>query len=751
MTIQIESIDQKVKVIARRYVWEWDGGTDIFSLYDEKGRLISTAPHQPLVIIARRAEQISPFAASRSVAVEDACIRIDYGGLNGAATLSVTWNFQDDFISLEPLQYFTPDAQEIVRLVYFAGRLATGLDSEYTPGLYSRYVVAPGLCMSPSVSPVVDLHAGLSVTTVLGSGAMRGPGLAQQWGLPAHYFCTFNTSDKWNTIGAKSRQSGAVCWGLKALPRGDYRLEFRGNGCSPVLNLRADIWKQLNTPGAIQIGFSFILTFGDQFHEAIRNYYTTLADEKVIQTSTAALSSRKKKVMLSPQYNTWGVECALGLRPEEFNEQILQDTFQKFQTSGMKAGTFVIDDKWEGQYGQLAHDPVRFPNFEDQLREIRKAGYFVGMWAAFLRCQDPASLGLDESHLLQTSAGQPLWLSHQTSRYGIFDISQPRVEQVLQQRAREFIRRYNPDLIKFDFGYELPSLDVAAPVDMNWAGEKLLQKGLQVVVGAMKAEKPDLVIMYYGLSPLLLDYYDLHSPDDLVYCSGDYDLETNRRIFFSSLCGELGMPTYSSSGYDWASAPDIWFDSAPSGTLGSLHCFDGDENGDLPRMEWLARFNGLAAILRDETTFSVRPLDTAWQGGLRAAFSPSWERSEKGKIMMLALRTHCFDGKPTSDFNASVLEFNTDIVIASMTEEDISTAQRLGIVPCGNGYCKLKRQPSNADMETALVIEHYFGGHNHQYRSDYFDGVLQLNFNQLNDGKVLEWVEILFTPDKNIL
>ena len=91
----------------------------------------------------------------------------------------------------------------------------------------------------------------------------------------------------------------------------------------------------------------------------------------------------------------------------------------------------------------------------------------------------------------------------------------------------------------------------------------------------MKEENPDLVIMYYGLSPLLLEHYDLHSPDDLVYCSGDYDLETNRRIFFSSLCGELGMPTYGSSGYDWESALDIWFDSAPSGSILEMAYYPG--------------------------------------------------------------------------------------------------------------------------------------------------------------------------------
>jgi hypothetical protein len=59
----------------------------------------------------------------------------------------------------------------------------------------------------------------------------------------------------------------------------------------------------------------------------------------------------------------------------------------------------------------------------------------------------------------------------------------------------------------------------------------------------MREENPDLAVMYYNLSPLFLDYFDLHSPDDLFADTGDYDVEANRRFYFSSLMGTLGVPT----------------------------------------------------------------------------------------------------------------------------------------------------------------------------------------------------------------
>ncbi|HND50717.1 MAG TPA: hypothetical protein PLL95_19250, partial [Anaerolineales bacterium] len=343
--------------------------------------------------------------------------------------------------------------------------------------------------------------------------------------------------------------------------------------------------------------------------------------------------------------------------------------------------------------------------------------------------------GLNESHLLQTHEGRPLWLDHQTSRYGIFDMTQPKVQDVLRQRAKDFIRRYQPDLIKFDFGYELPSLDVAAPQDMKFAGERLLQKGLEVIVDAMKEENPDLVIMYYGLSPLLIEYYDLHSPDDLVYCIGDYDLESNRRIFFSSLCGELGMPTYSSSGYDWDSAIDIWFDSVASGSLGSLHCFDGDENGEKPSARHIAKFNGINSLVRKEAHFTVKPIHAKWQGGLRAGFSPSWQRIENGKTVLLALRTHQFDGKPIQHEYQDIVSANLMVIVASLDDESIDASGHLGIVPFGEGRCKIKTK-----YQRARFIEHHLHGKQNESQLS-FTNELTL---KLNQNETLEWVEIIF-------
>ena len=233
MSVTILALSHKIQVSSPTYSWEWEAQTDLFTIYDSEKRLITRGHHQPYIVTTSRHELR---AAQNFFEIDNDRVSIIYAGINGASRLTVSWLFKTDFISLEPLRYESSTAEDIVQVVYFPEA-----DSDsYKPSMYSRYAVVPGLSMSTNISPVVDLHSRLSVTAVLGSGAMRGPGLTQQWGLPAHYFCAFNTSDRWNAIGAKGLQSGAACWGLAELPEGDFRLDIREIGLSPVLNLRRD-------------------------------------------------------------------------------------------------------------------------------------------------------------------------------------------------------------------------------------------------------------------------------------------------------------------------------------------------------------------------------------------------------------------------------------------------------------------------------------------------------------------------------
>jgi hypothetical protein len=328
-----------------------------------------------------------------------------------------------------------------------------------------------------------------------------------------------------------------------------------------------------------------------------------------------------------------------------------------------------------------------------------------------------------------------------TARYYVFDFTQPEVAAALRASAQRFIRQYQPDLVKFDFGYEIPSLEVAAPKDMQWAGERLLQKGLEVIVGAMKEVKPDLVVMYYGVSPLLVEHYDLHSTDDMCFNTGEYQLEANRRILFSGLCGEFGMPTYGSSGYDWVSAPSIWFDSAAVGTVGSLNSFSPDENGDIVRPEWIAKYNGVTHAVRSSLSFSIEPLDGNYISAALGATARSWARHEDGQVTLVALRTRWLNrGDGTGAYGDSI-DTNADVIVASRDEQDIAHAASLAVVPFGDGTVQIATQ--HGDVQSVAVKEHLLGGDVCDFEVPVTNGRFSLPLREQNDhGQPVEWLEV---------
>ena len=305
----------------------------------------------------------------------------------------------------------------------------------------------------------------------------------------------------------------------------------------------------------------------------------------------------------------------------------------------MNSQKVVIDDRLEGGYGRLTHDSIHFPQFEAFLLRVRADGHAIGMRAAFMRCQDPESLGLTTADMLADPTGVPVKRSLFEDYYYLFEVSLPHVRAILAEKAPEFVRRYNPDLVTFDFGCDLPSMKHAASANRAWGGEILLRKALELVIGAMREVNPDIAVTYYNLTPRLNEYIDQHSTDDLYLNAGEYDSEVNRRIFFTSLLGEIGVQTYGSGGYDRFGVKDIWFDTVTSGPLGSLNSFHGDKSDSSPTPEDFARYRGLSRLTRRGNQVpTVLALEPRLHGGSITAHARSWARLDNGAATVVALR-----------------------------------------------------------------------------------------------------------------
>lgn len=741
---QISHQDGSIKVQGPHYSWEYSQADDTFHLRDSKNRLIASGTLQPAIVVAPAEDSTLRQCSLGKAAghhVEADRIRFDYEDVNGTSHLAVTWRFDEHGLWIEPVVYQASTAQDIVSLHYFAKTHGTAI----APSLHSSFFVVPGISESPTVSPIVRDELNLNQNVWLGHGS-SGPSLmTQQWGLPVHFFCGFSIDPPGE--GARDSytegMSDAFVCGLADLPCGDMYLDLQEGMSSPWIDYRSDLWKQLQGPGKLTLGSTLFWAIGANYYDAIGHYYQGLMQTNFIRRKRN--SPKKTAAALTPQFCTWGSQVDRGKTGERLDEAFLIEIYKELKTSGMKAGMFSIDDKWEGSYGKLEHSAERLPNFEQFLSQARADGYKIGLWAALMRCEHPSELGLTIDNMLKQPDGAPCIVSGDDTKYYILDFTQPEVARVVADIARKFIRRYKPDLVKFDFGYELPSLANGAPQDKSWAGEKLMWKGLDVVIKAMKEENPDLVVMYYQLSPLFLDYFDLHSPDDLFLAAGEYDLEANRRFFFSSLLAPLGVPTYGSSGYDWASAPNIWFDSAAVGTLGSLNDFRADEEGEGSTPALIAKYNGLTHTLRKTNIFNIVPLDVIYEAPTRGAHARSWARMEDGQLVLLALRPSIPGDKDPLSSRFSVasmkdaVQSNVPVVVASRDNDNITKSARLAVVPYGSGKIAIHRkQGIRAD-----ILSHYFDGTVVKSQSTIEGEQLKLLAEEYNSARMpLEWIEI---------
>ncbi|HEX3811362.1 MAG TPA: hypothetical protein VHX59_00850 [Mycobacteriales bacterium] len=689
--MQITYTDGRAVVDAPGYRWEWARESDLATLSDRAGRRIATYPLQPVIELHGAVPSVG-----HCDAVDAGADRLDigYSGVNGEAEMALSLTFADRYFTAELSRY---DGAGQLVAAHFA---ALGSEGGPRSAGNATHTFVPGGGQDP------EQHLFSTVGIPSGQfslGASRPTSSFHQQPFLPSYLFAFYSEDAGSIyrVGLPAARSGAACMGLTGVPAGNPVLNIESSRFSAAITYRGDLW---GTGPEAAVGTRWLIAVGEDWYSATREYVRGLVAEGHAQRRTPADVPASA---FWPEYDTWGDQIARAKVGNALDQAALEEMYGDLRASGLQAKLFVIDDLWETAPGSLTHCPRRFAHFDEFREQLSRDGMELGLWTAFPRCGDFRDYGLDESAVLRTADGKPYF--HANDFYGtggwyIFDPTDPRVQRHFRERATELVRRYRPKLVKIDFGYEIPTLDTVAPHDIACAGDRLFEKFLDVIVGALKAADPEITVQYYSLTPLLARHWDHLSLDDMWMSRGNFHDAFGKRAVVASIAGELGLPVYGSTGYDWASVPEIWLDSPVLGTIGAMAPFAGDISGERPTPGLIAKYNGLTRLTRTNGRYDVEFLDrdanARLHNPLLGPSAGSWARREEQGVTVVALRP-----APDSAEYPGIVRTTAPAVVASLDENGLDSARRLGIVPFGDGECTFVRQNG-----PTTATAHLFGG-----------------------------------------
>lgn len=471
--------------------------------------------------------------------------------------------------------------------------------------------------------------------------------------------------------GAFGGDQGWVVLGAGTVPEAAMVLKLQSsNGCLQYL-YREDLWGNSNEKKRIwqeplRIGWAG--TAYDAYH-AYFDSFGPLAP-------VAAIHQRSI-------WNTWG-----DFKNRDYDLKAIADKALDF-----KADVVAIDQSWESSEGSGLWSEKRFPKYQDDLRYIRAKGLKTGYWQNVVWLEKPEEYGLTAQDLLVGIDGQPIKTSWDMNPHGhgnyCLDPSSPKSAAVIRSRTHKIMRELKPEMIKLDFGYAVPSPDVATARNPAMRGEKLPYSLLRLIVDAAWEVNPNITIQYYSIHPLFREVQNLLALDDLGD-AGSHEAEGHGQwSIWSSLAGRQGTAIMASSGYDWDADEEILLNTAVIGAQSSVLPRKLKDGSPIPQQK-ISKRVALAMWYRRSVGWT--PL---WLNSHKGSFAQEpkpvcWGRLESkqgsNRLTALALR----DSAGLSDRSAiRNIRWQGRWAIISQDEQSIFETGKLALVPFDGGFVEI--------------------------------------------------------------
>jgi alpha-glucosidase (family GH31 glycosyl hydrolase) len=149
-----------------------------------------------------------------------------------------------------------------------------------------------------------------------------------------------------------------------------------------------------------------------------------------------------------PSYSTWA-EHKL-----EVSQAKIHDYVQAMRANKYACGAFIIDDKWESEYGDLRLDPPRFPDPKAMVAELHGAGCKVMLWIHPFANLESETYRDQRNHkyFIHDLAGRPAMVTWWRGSGAIWDFTNGEAVAAFLARLEKLQKELGLDGFKFDSG-----------------------------------------------------------------------------------------------------------------------------------------------------------------------------------------------------------------------------------------------------------------------------------------------------------
>jgi hypothetical protein len=473
------------------------------------------------------------------------------------------------------------------------------------------------------------------------------------------YSCAFGSDQGWIALGAGAILDAAMVLKIHA-----------SNGCLQYL-YREDRWG--NAGGNKRVWTEPLrIGWAATAYDAYQAYFDSFG------TLPPVAGTHQRNV-----WNTWG-DFKIG----DFNLKAIADKAVDFE-----ADVLAIDDSWESSQGSGIWYAKRFPDYGEDLKYIRSKGLQTGYWQNVVWLEKPEEYGLSAQDLLCGADGQPVKTSWNMNPHGkgnyCLDPSSAKAVAVIRSRMQKIMKELKPELIKLDFGYGVPSPDVATARNPALRGEKLSFTLLQLITDAAREINPNVTLQYYSIHPLFRQVQNLLALDD-VGDAGAREAEGHGQwSIWSSLAGRQGTAIMASSGYDWNADEEVLLNTAVIGAQSAVLPRKLADGSPVPPHKISKR---VALALWHRHSVGWAPL---WLNSHKGSFAQEpkpncWGRLEskggENRLTALALR----DSTGLTDRSAiRNMAWQGRWAIISQDEQSIFEARKVALIPFDGGFVEM--------------------------------------------------------------